>query len=59
MSKDTMSREQAKKLALEKARQRLARLSASERAAYRAQFARAEEQANVIMAHGGYRLRRD
>lgn len=59
MSKGTLSRDQARKLALQNARQRLAKLSESERAAYRAQFTRAEEQANLIMAHGGYHLRRD
>lgn len=47
-----LSPEDARELAREQARDRVDKMPAGQRAAYTAQFHRAEERARQIMAHG-------
>lgn len=53
-----LSRQQAREIALKEAKRRVDELTPRQRATFAAQFAKADERARLIMAHGSSNSKR-
>lgn len=57
MMAQNISRQQARRIAQEAAQRRVEELTPRQRATFAAQFAKADQRARLIMAHGGRDLK--